>query len=136
MTTKTTYEAHAQPTEVASLRRLGRVGLWVELSRMAQDSGWSAMTACPYCKAPLDATGHCATEGCGNSSQPAADRDPLDDPEYQKFLEEQAKTCRARDKPCPACCAGGVCDGRLGGGRFEDEEADNGDAECDYDEED
>ena len=89
---------------------------------------------CPYCKAELDpSTGHCATAGCGNAA-PAPDRDPLDDPSYQEFLAETAKDCRARDKPCPSCCAGGICDGFLGGGRFEDEESDNGDDECDYDE--
>jgi|WetSurMetagenome_2_1015567.scaffolds.fasta_scaffold185278_2 hypothetical protein len=46
--------------------------------------------------------------------------DPLDDPNYQAFLVETAKGCRARDKPCPGCCAGGMCDGDLGGSLSED----------------
>ena len=79
-------------------------------------------------------TGHCSTAGCGNSAPAQDDRDPLDDPGYQEFIAETAKTCRARDKPCPGCCAGGICDGFLGGGRFEDDEQDNGYAEYDYDE--
>lgn len=89
---------------------------------------------CPYCHATQDSTtGHCATDGCGNAAESTPERDPLDDPSYQQFLAETAKHCRARDKPCPGCCAGGVCDGYLGNGRFEDEESDNGDAEDDYD---
>lgn len=64
----------------------------------------------------------------------ATEQDPLDDPGYQEFLAEMAKTCRARDKPCPGCCAGGMCDGHLGGIFAEEDDSDNGDAEYDYDE--
>ena len=40
--------------------------------------------------------------------------DPLDDPGYQEFLAETAKGCRSRiQRPCPGCCAGGICDGFL-----------------------
>lgn len=64
----------------------------------------------------------------GEAMSDVENEDPLDDPGYQEFLAETAKTCRARDKPCPGCCAGGMCDGFLGG-RFsedyEDEEHDN-----------
>lgn len=35
----------------------------------------------------------------------------LDDVEYQKFLEDIAKTCSAEDKPCAGCMAGAPCDG-------------------------
>lgn len=63
---------------------------------------------------------------------PAPNSDPLDDPGYQAFLVEAAKGCRAKDRPCPGCCAGGECDGPYD--HFEDDDSDNGDAECDYDE--
>ena len=43
----------------------------------------------------------------------AVEGDPLDDPGYQEFLAEMAKHCRAKDNPCPGCCAGGMCDGFL-----------------------
>lgn len=67
------------------------------------------------------------------SAQLNAEQDPLEDPSYQKFLTETAKHCRARHTPCAGCCAGGMCDGDLGNGRFEDEESD-GDS-CDLYEE-
>ena len=37
--------------------------------------------------------------------------DLLEDEGYQRFLADVAKGCRAGDRPCPGCCAGGVCDG-------------------------
>jgi hypothetical protein len=37
--------------------------------------------------------------------------DPLTSPGYDEFLAETANGCRADDRPCPACCAGGICDG-------------------------
>ncbi len=39
------------------------------------------------------------------------ERDPMDDPEYQKWLVEMAKHCQADDPPCQGCQAGGECDG-------------------------
>ena len=37
-----------------------------------------------------------------------------EDPAYQRWLDETAKTCRCcagcTYVPCPACCAGGICD--------------------------
>ena len=40
--------------------------------------------------------------------------DPYESEEYQRFLAETAKECRSCDRcwdvPCPACCAGGICD--------------------------
>lgn len=47
-------------------------------------------------------------------------KDPLDDPEYQRFLAETANTCHAEDPPCDSCCAGGVCDGPRRYRDFED----------------
>jgi hypothetical protein len=42
------------------------------------------------------------------------DTDPLDDPGYQEFLCETAKRCRSQvQRPCPGCCAGGICDAVL-----------------------
>lgn len=59
---------------------------------------------------------------------------PFESAEYDQFLLDMAKGCHARDKPCPGCCAGGMCDGDLGGQLSEDYEPDTNDSY--YDEED
>ncbi|MEN6549032.1 MAG: hypothetical protein ABFE07_23550 [Armatimonadia bacterium] len=54
------------------------------------------------------------TMGNGRAAEKAEIGDPLDEPGYQEFLCETAKMCRSRvQKPCPGCCAGGMCDGFL-----------------------
>lgn len=50
------------------------------------------------------------------------DRDPMDDPEYQKFLAETAKRCLSKYAPCGGCQAGGMCDNFDGIEDREDEE--------------
>lgn len=37
-------------------------------------------------------------------------KDPLDDPDCQRFLAECAKDCRCDDRPCAGVTAGGMCD--------------------------
>ena len=37
--------------------------------------------------------------------------DMRDDPEYQKFEQEMAKSCQSDLPPCDGCLAGGMCDG-------------------------
>lgn len=37
-------------------------------------------------------------------------QEPFDSPEYQKFLEDMAKTCKCADAPCDGCLAGAPCD--------------------------
>jgi hypothetical protein len=48
-------------------------------------------------------------ETCGRSAEEF--ENPLDDPAYQEFLVETAKSCHADNPPCEGCCAGGLCDG-------------------------
>jgi len=55
-----------------------------------------------------------------------ADQDPFDDPSYQRWMSQVASTCRARDKPCGGCQAGGICDGAMGGGLYDDDDLDYG----------
>lgn len=40
----------------------------------------------------------------------APEEDPFD-PDYEAFLTEVAKTCKAKHRPCGGCEAGGICDG-------------------------
>lgn len=40
----------------------------------------------------------------------AEDTDIADDPEYQQFVQEQAKHCRCSHGPCDGVLAGGPCD--------------------------
>ena len=40
------------------------------------------------------------------------------------WLVQLSRTCRAKDKPCGGCQQGAMCDGILGGGRFEDDDDD------------
>lgn len=111
-----------------------------EALRLARISAGEICSRCntmnvAYCRAPQDpANGHCSTAGCGNAAPPQASDDPFDEPGYQRFLTETAKTCRARHTPCPGCVAGGMCDGDLGGVFSRDADSEIGDGECDYDE--
>lgn len=52
----------------------------------------------------------------------STEQDPLDDPGYQEFLSDMAKKCRSEvQRPCPGCCAGGMCDSFFeGAGRVEE----------------
>lgn len=48
-----------------------------------------------------------------DTEQPFSDyKEPQDDPEYQKMVEELALqcTCTGADKPCDGLLAGGLCD--------------------------
>ena len=37
--------------------------------------------------------------------------DPPLDPDYEAWLDEVAKTCKAKIRPCDGCQQGGFCDG-------------------------
>jgi hypothetical protein len=37
--------------------------------------------------------------------------DPYQSEEYQRFMDDVAKTCHAEDSPCDSCLAGAPCDG-------------------------
>lgn len=49
-----------------------------------------------------------------SAEEPEPSKDPTDDPEYQKFVEEMSKHCHCQpphDFPCAGVLAGGPCDG-------------------------
>lgn len=70
----------------------------------------------------------------GGTTMKKAVESPFDDPSYQRWLEAISLHCHAKYGPCGGCQAGGICDGWMGGDRFEDEEPDEPRDEEDVDE--